>query len=264
MKRNALSLLAFAFLMPACRTAAPSVTPRGVSPEDPLRAYLDEVRLLRPDGDKPRIRLEQRQAVRSGCAVAVRVRAASFDKGTARFSLETLGMPRVNDRRVGCRRTRPELELSISGFAAAAEPSQLRARVDAVLLTAEAYLASMGVPFDLPPGPAPAEAACREVFATNAESALARQVSAWPVPLLTVDPWYRDRSGRVRQESEVELEAVVGRDGRLHRPQLRTSLGQAHEQAVLRTLPLWRFTPARRGSVPVPARVALRPALRIY
>jgi hypothetical protein len=81
--------------------------------------------------------------------------------------------------------------------------------------------------------------------------------------VLAVDPWYHDPSGRVHQEGEVQLDAVVGADGRLYRPQLRTGLATAQEQAVLRTLPLWRLEPARRGDEAVAARVALQPILHI-
>jgi TonB family protein len=79
-----------------------------------------------------------------------------------------------------------------------------------------------------------------------------------------VDPWYHDSSGRLRQEGEIELEAVVGTDGRLHEPRVRTGVSPAHERAVLRVLPLWRFEPARRGEEPIAARILLRPVFRIY
>jgi hypothetical protein len=263
-RRSLLYLLSFVLLAPACKTAGPRVAPETTAAPDPLLAYVGELRLLRHDADKGKIQIDARSRLVEGCAVAVRVRAAAFVKGSAHLSLETLGTPRLRERRVDCKRMQPELELAISGFAANPEPSELTARVDGILQTPEAYLASQSVRFDLAPGEVPAEVACREVFATGAETTLARSVTAWPIPLLSVDPWYHDPGGRIRQQSEVELDAVVGGDGRLHRPRLRTTLGDVHASSVLRSLPLWRFTPARRADAPVAARVALRPVLHIY
>ncbi len=263
MKRSAmLSLLPLLVLGTACRTAAPRAAATTAVP-DPLRPYVGELRLLRHDAEKAGIRIDARAPLARRCAVAVRVRAAAFEKGAARFSLETLGVPRVNGRGLDCRRLRPEVELTLPGLSASSAPADLKARIDGILQTPEAFLASEGVGFDLAPGDVPAEVACREVFATGGESRLARGVTTWPVPLLSVDPWYHDPSGRVRQQSEVELDAVVGGDGRIHRPHLRTALSDAYARCVLRPLPLWRFRPARRAEAPVAARLALRPVLRI-
>ena len=70
--------------------------------------------------------------------------------------------------------------------------------------------------------------------------------------------------GRARYERLVDFEAVVGTDGRLHRPRVRTSLDPAHESAVLSTLPLWRCEPARGADAPVGARIPLQLVLRVY
>ena len=156
------------------------------------------------------------------------------------------------------------LDLTVSGFSANPSAAELVPRIDVFLQSPETYLASQGVRFDLAAGDAPAEAASRETFATNDEARLARSVTAWPVALVSVDPWYRDPARRTRQQSEIDLEAVVGGDGRLYRPRLRTGLAEAHARAVLRSLPLWRFAPARRGDAPLAARVSLRPVLHIY
>ena len=263
-RRSLLYVLPFVFLAPACKTAGPRVAPAATAASDPVAAYVGELRLLRHNGAKGKIQLDARSLPAEGCAVAVRVRAAALVKGSAHLSLETLGTPRLRERRADCRRMQPQLELAISGFAASAELAEVTARVDGILQTPEAYLAAQGIRFDLAPGEVSSEVASREVFATNAESRLARLVTTWPLPLLSVDPWYRDPSGRIRQQSEVALEAVVGSDGRLHRPALRTTLSDVHASFVLRSLPLWRFTPARRADAPIATRVALSPVLHIY
>jgi hypothetical protein len=260
-KRSVLFVLVLALLGPACRTAGPQVTPAAPVATDPLRVYVDELRLLQQQGDKRRIQIRAGDKSTGPCAAAVRVRAAAFVKGSARFSLETLGVARTRSRETGCRRLQPEQELVITGIQTAA-PAGV---VDAVLQTPEAFLAANAVRFDRMPGPEPVEVASNETFATSGETLLGRRVTAWPVPLVAIDPWFRAPSGRVRrQQSEVEVDAVVGSDGRLHRPQLRTALSETQESSVVRSLRLWRFEPARRGDAPVAARVALRPVLHIY
>lgn len=259
-----LSTLSLVFLAVGCRTAGPRVAPTAAAPPDLLASYVGELRLLRQGAEKPKVELDTRARPPQGCAVAVAIRSAALVKGSARFSLETLGTPRVREQRVVCRRLQPQVELTLTGFSGSPEAALVKARVDAILQTPEAYLESRNVRFDLAPGVSPTEVASREVFATRAEATLGARVTTWPLPLLTVDPWYRDRSGRIRQQSEVEVDAVVGSDGRLHQPRVRTPLGAAHASCVLRPLPLWRFTPARREDKPVAARVALRPVLHIY
>ncbi len=259
-----LSTLSCVLLAVACKTAGPRVAPATTAPKDPLAAYVGELRLLRHGAEKGKLRLDARSRPAGACAVAVRVRAAAFVKGSAQLSLETLGTPRVREERVSCKRIQPQLELVVSGFSASPDAAELTARLDAILQTPEAYLASKNVRFDLAPGEVPAQVASQEVFATAVETSLGRRVTAWPLPLLSVDPWYRERSGRIRQQSEVELDAVVGTDGRLHKPRIRTTLSDVHASCVLRALPLWRFTPARRADALVAARVALRPVLHIY
>jgi hypothetical protein len=263
-KRSLLFVLVLAWLVPACRTAGPQVAPGVASATDPLRGYLDQLRLLRQKGDKRRVQIDAGEKIAGSCTVAVRVRAAAFDRGTARFSLETVGLPKLSGREASCRRVQPELELVIAHFPAGSGAAEVSARVDTVLQTPEAFLAANGVRFDRPPGEDPTEVASNETFATNTEASLGRHVTAWPLPLLTVDPWFHARGGKLRQQSEVELDAVVGTDGRLHRPHLRTALSDVHESSVVRALRFWRFEPARRSDAPVAARIALRPVLHIY
>jgi hypothetical protein len=71
-------------------------------------------------------------------------------------------------------------------------------------------------------------------------------------------------SKRGRHERLVGFEAVVGTDGRLHRPQVKVSIDRAHEAAIQSALSFWRFEPARRADGPVGARVPLEIVLRVY
>jgi hypothetical protein len=138
------------------------------------------------------------------------------------------------------------------------------ARIDEVLLTPEAYLQARGIALDRPPGRAPTEAASKLTDANDDERKLARGVVAWPRLLLSVDLAHRAPKGRAHYERLVDLEAVVGTDGRLYRPLVKASLDPALERLVVGALPIWRFEPARRADAPVAARVALQLVLRVY
>jgi hypothetical protein len=192
------------------------------------------------------------------------VRAIALEKGAARFSLDTLGLPKVRGQAVPCEQARPGLLLFVEGLSEGTDASVVKAQVDRMLQTPEAYLEARGVGFDLPPGETPAKVASREVHAPVDEKMLGRQVENWPQVLLSVDPWYHHGSDRIRQEGEVKVEAIVGTDGRIHTPQIKTGMNDSHARAVLRVLPLWRFEPAQGPGGPVGARVFLSPVLRIF
>jgi hypothetical protein len=229
---------------------------------DPLRHYVGEVRFLRGKADERSLTIKPQQRLAGDCDMAMRVRDARFVGEGARFSLETVGRPRVGGREPRCRDIQTGMQLVLAGLSAAAP--DVGARVDAVLLTPEGYLRSHGIAFDRAPAEPPREVASPDASGPPAESLLGRKVTVWPKVLLAVSPYFHDLSGRVRQESEVEFDAVVGADGRLYQPRLKTSLNPAHQEHVLSALSRWRYEPARTADGPVAARLSSRLAFRIY
>jgi TonB family protein len=264
MKRPLLVALLLVVLGPACKTAAPPAPPGPAMLPEPFGEYPGEVRILPGVGDDQTIRVEPGKPRKAGsCDLAVHIRSVTLDEGRARFALDTIGLPQVGGQPGRCPKARPGLALFVEGVEGVAA-SEVRTRVDDVLQTPEIYLGSKGIAFDRPPGEVPTEIASQVPSAGATEQGLGRHVTAWPRALLSVDPWYHDSSGRVRQEGQVEVEVVVGTDGRAYEPRIRTGMGSSHEHAVLRVLPLWRFEPARREGGPVAARILLHPALRIF
>jgi hypothetical protein len=262
MKRRLGGLLLLAVLVPACKAAGPKAAPGAPTPPpEAFRSYIAELRVLRHRGDERSLTLAPAQKLGGACDVAVRVRGTSFESGTARFALDTVGSPSVGGREAKCRRLHPGIDLVLSGFAAEPAEAEVKARVDEILPTPEAYLKAKGVAFDRPADRLPAEVASQLPDATHQERALARAVSAWPKTLLSVNPWVHDP--RVRHEGLVDVEAVIGADGRLYNPRVVTSLSPTHEEAVESALLFWRFEPARRGGEPVGARIPLRLVLRV-
>lgn len=264
MTHQRLAVLLLLVLGPACRSAGPHAPAGPATLPEPLAEYQGEIRILRHAGDEQTVKAATEEDLGRGCDVAVHVRAVALDKGAARFSLDNIGLPKVRGLAVRCEQARPGLLLFVQGLAEGTDPSVVRAQVNRMLQTPEAYLESKGVTFDLPPGESPAEVASQEVHAPAGEKTLGRQVTTWPEELLSVDPWYHHGSDRIRQEGEVKVEAIVGTDGRIHAPEVRTGMSEPQEHAVLRVLPLWRFEPARVGERPVGTRLLLSPILRIF
>jgi hypothetical protein len=264
MKRSWYGLLLAAALLPSCKSA-PKAPPAAPMPlPELLRPYEGALRVLPHKGDEKALTLTAGQALAGTCDVAVRVRSVAYADGVARFSLETVGLPRVGERRVSCKRIEPVRSLAITGLPAGPVTPDVVARIDELLLTPEAYLKARGVAFDRPLGEVPSEVASQLPDASESERRLARVVVAWPRPLLSVDATYRDASGRARHERLVGFEAVVGSDGRLYKPQVRASVDRPHEAAIQGALSFWRFEPARRADGALGARVPLEIVLRVY
>ena len=263
MKRSWYVPLALCVLLPACQTASKAPPAVTGPPPELLRPYEGALRLLPHQGDVRVLTLAAGRSLAGACDVAVRVQSVAFDKGVARFALEMLGQPKVGERGVTCKRIEPAIQLTLTGL-----PGELNtdvtARIDEVLLTPEAYLKAKGTAFDRPAAAAPTEVASRLTDANDDERKAARGIVAWPQLLLSVDPLDRAPKGRAHYERLVDFEAVVGKDGRLYRPQVKSSLDPALERVVVGVLPLWRFEPARRADGPVAARVAQRLVLRVY
>jgi hypothetical protein len=264
MKRSLLAALLLAVALgPGCKTAAPPLPPSAAVLPEPFGDYLDELRILRDAGDDRTVRVRPGKTRAGGCDLGVHVRSVTYHEGTARFALDVVGLPKVDGRPARCKRAQPSLVLLIEGLGSGEVP-EVRARVDAVLQTPEAYLESKGTTFDRPAAEASTDIASRLPHAGDNEQRRGRLIIAWPRALLSVDPWYHDPSGRVHQEGEVEVEAVVGTDGRVDESRVRTGMAGPHEGAVLRVLPLWRFEPARREKEAAAARILLKPVLRVY
>jgi hypothetical protein len=263
MKSSKQALLLLALLVPACQTAPKK--PASAAPlPDLLRPYEGALRVLPGRADEKALTLKPADVLTGACDVAVKVRGVAFDKGTVRFSLESVGQPRVGDRRPRCKELQPGMQLVFTGLDPDAVTTKTTTRIDAALLTPEEYLQRKGGSFDRPQAAAPAEVASQLPDANDGERRLARAVVAWPRPLLSVEALYHDASGRGLHERLVGVEAVVGTDGRVYRPVVKASIDRAHEAALQTALQMWRFDPARRGDGPLGARVPLEVPLRVY
>jgi hypothetical protein len=256
--------LALVLALPAC--AAKSKAPVGGLGNDFLRPYVGQHRVLRFQGDQERVVVKStdRPQLPGACDAAVEVRGVFADKGGPRLVLEALGMANAEKAHPRCGDIPARITLSLTGFGGEAAPTALR--IDQVLPTPEGYLRAYGVEFDRAAGSEPTLAASspQQANTTDQERRLEAKLTAPPRRVFWVDPIHRDPRRAVRHEGEVEVEGIVGTDGRLYRPRLRGGLDKAHEATILRALPLWRFEPARTGNDPTAAHVLTRLVFRIY
>ena len=242
-----------------CKTAAPRGPQAGAGPPRPdaLAGLVGQTLVLRHVGDaaKPVLKRSELASARGECDVVVKVREARFDRGTAVLTMSMLGRPRMahrGAREERCGNDQPQTMLTVSGFEAGASTADLEAGLAPMLQTPEAYVRARGVTFDVPAGKPPGEPTPDHF------------VTVKPVRLLWFDPVRLDPARRVRHEGEVEVEGVVGADGRFYDARLLTTLGSEDEQRVRELLPLWRFEPAKRGSDAVPVKVRERLVFRIF
>ncbi len=254
--------IALALALPACATKA---RPPAAPATDYLSPFVGQQRVLRFQGDEARVAVKKsaRPQLPGACDAAVQVTSAILDKAGPRLVLETIGTAAAEKARPRCRRIPPNITLTMSGFGG--DSGAVVARLDQVLPTPEGYLRAYGVPFDRPAGTEPVLAASSvdQMQASDAERRLEGRLTARPQRLFRVDPIYRDPRGAVKYEGEVEIEGVVGADGRLYRTRVRGSLDKAHVAAIQRVLPMWRFEPARTGKDLTPAHVLSTLAFRI-
>ena len=264
MKSSKPAFLLLALLVPACQTAPkkPASGPAALS--DLLRPYEGALRVLPGRADEKALTLKPGDVLTGACDVAVKVRGLAFDKGTVRFSLESVGQPQLGGRRPRCKELQPGMQLLFTGLDPDGVTTKTTTRIDAALLTPEEYLRRKGGSFDRPQAAAPAEVASQLPDANDGERRLSRAVVAWPRPLLSVEALYHDASKRGLHERLVGVEAVVGTDGRVYRPVVKASIDRAHQAALETALQMWRFDPARRGDGPLGARVPLEVPLRVY
>jgi hypothetical protein len=260
-RRFCLTLAALAMLWtgPGCKSAAPRgpQAPPAPGRPDPLAGYAGRTVILRSVGDVPRPSFKRAEvgSPRGQCDVVAEIRQARFDRGAAVVTLQPVGRPRLarrGAREERCGDDQEQILLTVSGFDPAAPVEDIEGPLGQVLQTPEAYLKSHGVAFDLAAGKAPGPPTPDHFVTTR------------PVRLLWVDTIRKDPARRVRHEGELEVEGVVGADGRLHDARLLTTIGSEDEQRVRALLPVWRFEPGLRGGDRVPVKVRERSVFRIF
>jgi hypothetical protein len=230
-----------------------------------LSLWVGQNLVLRHFGDRSEVVMKPGETPKGTCDVAVRVSAAEPIPSGVRFTLAAVGRLRIADgSTVGlCKMLVPRIGLTLKP-ADAVHSETWRDPLGKVLMTPEAYLAANGRTFNLPAGAAPKAAADPSIMADEEARRMARHVTSWPKPLFEVEPAFAAASGKVHYEGEITFEAIVGADGRVFEPKVKTSLDDAQIKQVISALDLWRFEPAREADHAIAARYEGRTVLRIY
>jgi hypothetical protein len=258
--------LVLAGMAAGCRSGGGRVAVTDQRPvADPLQKFVGQKMVLRRFGDRKDAAIKRGEEPKGGCDVAVQVVSAAAAGDSARFTLDSLGRLRVGGNPVGrCDRLASPITLTVRGVDAA-RPDSWSDVLASTLLTPEAYLASQGRPLPYAPEPEPVLAAAAGHKSGNAEErTLGRKVTSWPKPVLSVEPAVASPGGKIQHEGEVEFVAVVGADGRVFRPEVKTPLSDEHTRYIASVLQVWRFDPAKAGDKAVAARYEGRTVFKIY
>jgi hypothetical protein len=246
-------------VLSGCHPArGPQGVPSAGAAADLAKAYQGQARILPGLAEKSKISHARGAALEKGsCDMGVLVTSAALSGGTARFTLEPIGLPRIEQQPAARKCSKPprEYQLVISGLDSGGSIADLKEEVDRVLQTPERYLTEHGVSFALKAAGSRGPVADKQLKATPEERMLARTVTTPHQRLLSVAPLRRDDRKRVHYAGEVEFEAVVGVDGRLYDIQLPGAF-ETHADRILKALDLWRYQPARRGDQPVAYRIS--------
>jgi hypothetical protein len=258
--------LGLAVVLAGCRSGQKIVIPDEGNARPALSSWVGQNLVLRYYGEHSALILKPGEAPKGTCDVAVRVAAVEPVPSGVHFSLDAIGRLRIADgSTVGtCKLLVPHVDLTLKP-ADATHPDGWRPHLEKVLLTPEAYLAANGRPFDIAVSKeAPKEVADPSIMASEEARRAARKVTAWPKPLFLVEPAFAAANKNAHYEGEVAFEAVIGADGRLSQPKVKTPLDAEQVKRVASALELWRFEPAHEADRKVAARYEGRTVLRIY
>jgi len=229
------------------------LAPAARSQTEFMRSYLDQKLILRHVGDNPKVKVKQKDlaAVKGVCDIAVEVKQAAWNRGTAQLRLEPIGtlLLIAGKRQGNCKMIGVEISLEIDGFASNEPPDSVSAAIGEILQTPEQYLAAHGVEFKLPPG---------------SEDEPATKPVIQPKILFQVIPEYTEAARKSKYRGTVITSFVVGTDGRIHRPRTVKGAGMGLDENVLKVLTLWRFEPARQNDRPVAAESTVENTFNLY
>jgi len=188
------------------------------------------------------------------CDLAVEVIAIAFEKSSLRLRVRNIGTPTIATagQNYACSDL-DEFSFGINGFDIDQPPAQTEKIIGSVLQTPEAYLAALGVSWNV--------AVSTE---NGAPVTTLRPGMKIGKAVLMVNPHYTDASRKAHIEGNVTVSCVIGTDGRPHDPKIEKGLSTDLDKRALDALTFYRFQPAYDGDQPVAVRVPFQISLRLY
>lgn len=192
---------------------------------------------------------------RTGCDVAVEVKAITFKKLSVQVRVRNIGSPTTmttGGQMYACS-SLDEFSFEINGFDIEQPPEQAEKTIGYVLQTPEAYLAALGIPWHA---------------ASSAENESPVDMSRAGVTpakaVLMVNPNYPEASRIEHTEGKVIIDCVIGTDGRIHDPVIKKGLSKELNKLALDALTFYRSQPAYDGDTPIAVRVPFELSFRLY
>ncbi len=226
------------------------------TPQELLHAMIGQKLLMRHFGSfkDTKVKKKDLTSTKENCDIAIQVKNATWDKGTAIFVWEDIGTPYMPGKKAGvCKNIYEEGTLTITGFAADEPAASLADSLRTVLQTPEQFLEAAGISFTLPPEPdLPGEVGVPENPFTPAKA------------LFIVNATFSEQARKNKYQGVLAVRFYVGTDGRAHSPKISHPLGMGLDEQTLNVVSMWRFEPARKLDQPVPARMSIEMSFNLY
>jgi len=85
-----------------------------------------------------------------------------------------------------------------------------------------------------------------------------------PKVIYRVDPEFSEEARKNKWQGTVELQVIVGTDGKTHDISVSRSLGMGLDEKAVESVRLWRFEPGTKDGKPVPVEVSVQVNFRLY
>jgi TonB family protein len=178
------------------------------------------------------------------CDLAIEVTSIAFKKSSIRVQARNIGTPTTGNKSGLCANV-DEFTFQINGFDLDQSRDRAEKIVGSVLMTPEAYLAALGIPWN-PPASSESESPVD----------ISRPGLGTPRVLLFVNPYYPGASRLDRSEGTVTVSCVIGTDGRVHGPIVVKGVTKELNKLALDALTFYRSQPTRDGDRAVAVRTS--------
>lgn len=242
------------------------------TPAELVQSYVGQKRILRHFSDKfaGKVKRKDLSKLAGGCDFPVEIPTARYQEQDKEVELqvETIGrlvlylQKQPQRQACGAGRTAPG-RLRLTGFDPDTPADALRAELDALLQTPEAYLASRGIAYSVAPTPNPTE----PVLDLPRPRANPPDHTP-PQAVLTLEATYSEAARQAKKSGVVLVRFLVGTDGRVYQPRIVHAgslkpIGFGLEEQTLRVLDLCRFLPAQKNGQPVAYWVTIEMSFRL-
>lgn len=179
--------------------------------------------------------------------------AVAFEKPSLRFRVRNIGTPTTTTggQTYACSNL-DEFSFEINGFDIDQPPERAEKVIGSVLQTPEAYLAALGIPWNVPPS-----------TENGSSVTIARPGMKIGKAVLMVNPHYTQAGRKAHTEGKVIIACVIGTDGLPHDPVIEKGLSAELNKLALDAMTFYRFQPTYDGGHAVAVKVPFEISFRL-